>query len=174
LGTGGALRHVPPVCLKGDQRVTRVWAGRNLWFVVAVFLIVWPVSRADAQSESAQATPQTPQQVAAAAQQNVVTCESQPGQRIEGAANAWSGVALLRSTGSAACLLGKTWGYDDKGIWVSDGCSGQFYAGQLPQAPVKAKPFEHILNVGFLLYDGDKGQIYFRLFSYARYLNQRN
>jgi len=35
-------------------------------------------------------------------------------------------------------------------------------------------PLEHILNAGFLLYDGDQGQIYFRLFSYARYLNQRN
>jgi hypothetical protein len=49
-----------------------------------------------------------------------------------------------------------------------------FFAGQLPEPPKKAKPFEHIPNAGFLLYDGDKGQIYFRLFSYARYLNQRN
>ena len=32
----------------------------------------------------------------------------------------------------------------------------------------------HVPNVGFLLFDGEKGQIYFRLFSYARYLNQRN
>ena len=29
-------------------------------------------------------------------------------------------------------------------------------------------------NAGFLLFNGEKGQIYFRLFSYARYLNQRN
>jgi len=128
-----------------------------------------------AQTGGPQTTPPpTPQQVAAAAQQNVVTCESQAGQRVECGANTSSGVALLRSTGSAACLLGKTWGYDDKGIWVSDGCGGQFYAGQLSQAPVKAKPLEHIPNAGFLLYDGDQGQIYFRLFSYARYLNQRN
>ena len=33
---------------------------------------------------------------------------------------------------------------------------------------------EHVPNAGFLLYTGDKGEIYFRLFSYARYLNQRN
>ena len=39
---------------------------------------------------------------------------------------------------------------------------------------VKQKPLEHVPNAGFLLYDGDQGQIYFRLFSYARYLNQRN
>ncbi len=36
------------------------------------------------------------------------------------------------------------------------------------------RPLSHIPNVGFLLFDGEKGQIYFRLFSYARYLNQRN
>ena len=142
--------------------------------VVLVFaLILWPASRVFAQTGPQSTPPPTPQQVAAA-QQNVVTCESQAGQRVECGANTSSGVALLRSTGSAACLLGKTWGYDDKGIWVSDGCGGQFYAGQLSQAPVKAKPLEHIPNAGFLLYDGDQGQIYFRLFTYARYLNQRN
>ena len=146
-------------------------------FALLFALILWPTSRALAQTGEPQATPPpTPQQVADAARQNVVTCESQAGQRVECAANTSSGVALLRSTGSAACLLGRTWGYDDKGIWVSDGCSGQFYAGQLTQAqaPVKAKPLEHIPNAGFLLYDGDQGQIYFRLFTYARYLNQRN
>ena len=38
----------------------------------------------------------------------------------------------------------------------------------------QGEPLEHVPNVGFLLYDGEKGEIYFRLFSYARYLNQRN
>ena len=38
----------------------------------------------------------------------------------------------------------------------------------------KPRPLSHIPNVGFLLVDNDKGQVYFRLFSYARYLNQRN
>ena len=155
----------------------RVRADRTVWFLLTLFLIFGTRSGAFEQTADVQTPPSpTPQQVAAAAQQNVVTCASQPGQRIECAANTAAGVALLRSTGSAACLLGKTWGYDDKVIWVSDGCGGQFYAGQLAQAqtPVKAKPLEHIPNAGFLLYDGDQGQIYFRLFTYARYLNQRN
>ncbi len=38
----------------------------------------------------------------------------------------------------------------------------------------KRKPLEHVPNVGFLLYSGEKGEVYFRLFSYVRYLNQRN
>lgn len=32
---------------------------------------------------------------------------------------------------------------------------------------------EHIPNLGFKIYEGEKGQIYMRLFSYARYLNQK-
>jgi Protein of unknown function (DUF3011) len=104
-----------------------------------------------------------------------VTCSSSPGAREHCAADTSSGVALVKSTGSAPCLLGKTWGYDDTGIWVSDGCSGEFVAGQAAEPETeKKKPFEHIPNLGFLLYDGEKGQIYFRLFSYVRYLNQRS
>ena len=40
-----------------------------------------------------------------------------------------SGVVLVKSTGAAECLLGKTWGYDNTGIWVADGCAGEFLAG---------------------------------------------
>ena len=113
---------------------------------------------------------QSQAQVAAAK----VTCTSTPGQRSHCPADTSQGVILVRSTGQAACLLGKTWGYDDKGIWVSDGCSAEFVAGKLEGAPTKQGAPQYVPNAGFLLFDGDKGQIYFRLFSYARYLNQRN
>jgi len=105
-----------------------------------------------------------------------VECASKAGERQACRADTSRGVALLRSTGTAPCLLGKTWGYDDTGVWVSDGCSAEFIAGVVERdgPEEKAKPFEHIPNVGFLLYDGEKGQIYFRLFSYARYVNQRS
>jgi hypothetical protein len=108
--------------------------------------------------------------------QATVQCASRPGEREVCRADTSAGVALVRSYGASPCLLGKSWGYDDDGIWVSDGCSGEFIAGQVAaqEASRKARPFEHVPNTGFLLYDGDKGQIYFRLFSYARYLNQRN
>ena len=102
-------------------------------------------------------------------------CESQPGQRVSCPADTSAGVVLQRSSGDAPCLLGKSWGYDQTSIWVSDGCSGEFLTGQAAQQEsAKPKPLTHIPNVGFMLFDGDKGQIYFRLFSYARYLNQRN
>lgn len=107
-----------------------------------------------------------------------VVCSSELGGRNVCPANTSAGVALVRSTGSAACLLGKTWGYDDRGIWVSDGCSGEFYAGQAAapeaqEAGVKKKSPEYIPNAGFRLYEGEKGQIYMRLFTYVRYLNQK-
>ncbi len=82
---------------------------------------------------------------------------------------------LLRSRGDSACLLGRTWGYDQASVWVSDGCSADFATGAVAEAePTKQKAPFHVPNVGFLLVDTDKGQVYFRLFSYGRYLNQRN
>jgi len=105
--------------------------------------------------------------------QSSVSCASTAGERIHCAADTSAGVALTRSTGTTPCLLGKTWGYDDSGIWVAEGCSGEFIAGQAAPLQTKTTPPEHVPNAGFLLYDGEKGQIYFRLFSYARYLNQK-
>jgi len=133
----------------------------------------------DALRPSADSQPTEPQsgsQSAAAppATQPTVTCSSSPGTREHCAADTSAGVALVKSMGEAPCLLGKTWGYDDTGIWVSDGCSGEFFAGPAAQQPTRLKPLEHIPNVGFLLYSGEKGEIYFRLFSYVRYLNQRS
>jgi hypothetical protein len=103
-----------------------------------------------------------------------IRCESTGNTRTQCDADTSSGIVLASSFGAAACLLGKTWGYDDKAVWVSDGCSGEFIVGQTTGEQQKAKPLEHVPNAGFLLYNGEKGQIYFRLFSYVRYLNQRN
>jgi DUF3011 family protein len=119
---------------------------------------------------------QTPSQPPASSKTApTVACESKPGERVECAADTSKGIVLLRSTGDAPCLLGKTWGYSETKVWVSDGCSAVFGTGAVA-APetTKPKPLSHIPNVGFLLFDGEKGQVYFRLFSYARYLNQRN
>ena len=37
-----------------------------------------------------------------------------------------SGVVLVRQSGEGNCVLGKTWGFDAKGVWVADGCRGTF------------------------------------------------
>jgi hypothetical protein len=103
-----------------------------------------------------------------------ITCASSANERQHCAADTTSGVSLVKSTGSAPCLLGKSWGYDDTGVWVSDGCAGEILAGPATkQEQQKDKHPEYIPNLGFRLYEGEKGEVYFRLFSYARYLNQR-
>jgi hypothetical protein len=106
-----------------------------------------------------------------------VTCASKLGERVHCPADTSAGVILATSTGEAACLLGKTWGYDDKGVWVSDGCVGEFIVTQSPGEPIepaKQKTPRYVPNAGFLLFEGDGGQIYMRLFTYVRYLNQLN
>jgi predicted porin len=66
----------------------------------------------------------------AAGASTTVTCVSEPGERRECPADTSAGVALARDTGTAACLLGVNWGYGTTGVWVSDGCGGQFTLGQ--------------------------------------------
>ena len=138
---------------------------------VAAALLLLPAIASEArQPAPAQAAPiaqSSPAQI-------TVTCASKPGERTQCAADTSAGVVLVRSSGTAACLLGKTWGYDQTSIWVSDGCSADFAtASTVDAVSTKIGAPRHVPNVGFLIFDGEKGQIYLRLFTYARYLNQR-
>ena len=58
-----------------------------------------------------------------------VVCGSKPGERQTCAADTTGGVTLVRSTGTVACELGTSWGFDEKSIWVRDGCSAEFSLG---------------------------------------------
>ena len=60
---------------------------------------------------------------------SVVTCVSTGDQRQHCAADTSAGVVMLRPTGETACLLGRNWGYDAQGVWVSEGCGGEFATG---------------------------------------------
>src|SRR5258705_3593146 len=105
----------------GSSPLRWVWRAIAIW-VGAMALMI---GAAHAQSGQAQAAP--PDKTSAG--NNRVSCESQPGGREHCPADTSAGVVLAKSSGSAPCLLGKTWGYDDTGIWVSDGCSGEVTAG---------------------------------------------
>jgi hypothetical protein len=39
------------------------------------------------------------------------------------------GVRLAKQLSKARCIEGQNWGYDNRGIWVSDGCRGEFEVG---------------------------------------------
>jgi Protein of unknown function (DUF3011) len=138
------------------EHIVRVKALVSVPLLAAVFLVAVPAG--------------------VRAQATTVTCSSTGTARQECPADTSKGVVLAKSTGEAPCLLGKTWGYDDKGVWVAEGCSAVFIVGPqtpLPPEPAKKKPLQHIPNLGFLLVEGDKGEMYVRLFSYVRYLNQK-
>jgi hypothetical protein len=97
-----------------------------------------------------------------------VVCVSKVGERNACEADTRSGVSLEKSLGPGACELGRTWGYDEKGVWVSEGCSGEFSVG--------GKAAEHFGKYtpggGFRVADTSQGTLNVRVFTYVRYLNQ--
>lgn len=113
-----------------------------------------------------------------------VSCMSSVGARTHCDANTSAGVVLLRSTGVGTCLLGKTWGYDDTGVWVSDGCGGEFIVGEgtaVAGTPQPAKPPEYVPvetwgefdpGKGFLIGRSSAGEMSISAYALARYVNQ--
>ncbi len=39
------------------------------------------------------------------------------------------GVVLVRQLSRGACIEGRTWGWDRRGVWVAEGCRGEFASG---------------------------------------------
>jgi len=63
-----------------------------------------------------------------AAQGATVVCESTQGERAFCSADTSQGVTLQRQLGDAPCK--GNWGSDESGIWVANGCRGEFLLGQ--------------------------------------------
>jgi len=61
---------------------------------------------------------------AAAAQS--IHCESRDYRRNFCATGQITGAQIISQTSNAACVQGRTWGWDRNGIWVNDGCAGDF------------------------------------------------
>ena len=79
---------------------------------------------------------------------NTIMCVSKQGQREVCKADTSAGVALLRSTGEGACLLGRNWGYDDAGVWVTNNCGGEFVVGSTHEAGGGLQPSGATYNAG--------------------------
>ncbi len=100
-----------------------------------------------------------------------VVCGSKPGERQTCAADTTGGVTLVRSTGTVACELGTSWGFDEKSIWVRDGCSAEF---SLRTKPSVGQGFgRYVPGRGFKVADTAKGELNIDLYGVVRYLNQR-
>src|SRR5437764_513469 len=62
----------------------------------------------------------------AAAQSQVIRCESNDGRRQYCPADTRGGVRLSQQISGSACVQNSTWGYDNRGIWVDNGCRAEF------------------------------------------------
>ena len=40
------------------------------------------------------------------------------------------GITLVRRISNADCIEGRTWGYNERGVWVTQGCEAEFAAGR--------------------------------------------
>jgi hypothetical protein len=63
-----------------------------------------------------------------------IVCESQGGQTNRCTADTRGGVRLVTQCSKHGCYEGDTWGYDRRGIWVSNGCRAQFRIGGSPSS----------------------------------------
>lgn len=72
-------------------------------------------------------------------QVKALVCES-PGARVACPAETQFGIAIVKQLGDRTCVLGETWGFDQDGVWVDQGCRGQFVLGgyRLPENAVPA------------------------------------
>lgn len=56
-------------------------------------------------------------------------CESRDNRRQYCPADTRGGVRISRQLSSARCIQGSNWGYDGRGVWVSQGCRAEFVTG---------------------------------------------
>ncbi|MGZ8868714.1 MAG: DUF3011 domain-containing protein [Thermoanaerobaculia bacterium] len=55
-----------------------------------------------------------------------VVCESENGERKHCRADTRYGVSMLRQLSDKRCEKNRTWGVDDAGVWVTNGCRAEF------------------------------------------------
>lgn len=61
-----------------------------------------------------------------ASAQYVVRCESIDFRQNHCPVDTRGGVRLVNQLSQSDCYEGETWGYDRRGIWVTEGCAGEF------------------------------------------------
>lgn len=80
-----------------------------------------------------------------------MSCSSDDMRRHVCAVDTTGGVVLVHQKSDAKCIQGRTWGYDNNGIWVDRGCRAEFEVGGQPaQEPVREHRYDRDR-------DGDRG-----------------
>src|SRR5260370_19192626 len=63
---------------------------------------------------------------AGAARAQIVRCSSDDGRKQFCQADTRYGVTMVKQVSGAPCEQGRSWGYNDRGIWVDHGCRAEF------------------------------------------------
>ena len=66
---------------------------------------------------------------------DTIVCESQSGQTNHCSADTRGGVRLVTQYSKHGCYQGDSWGYDRRGVWVSNGCRARFETGEAYSEP---------------------------------------
>jgi hypothetical protein len=61
-----------------------------------------------------------------------ITCESKNNRREHCRADTRMGVSLRKQLSDAPCVRGRSWDYDRDGVWVTEGCRGEFVLDRVP------------------------------------------
>ncbi len=72
--------------------------------------------------------------------QSRITCSSDNGRRTVCPANTRGGVRLINQISSSRCVQGRTWGYDNRGVWVDQSCRAEFALGGGGGVPGRPMP----------------------------------
>jgi hypothetical protein len=59
----------------------------------------------------------------------VIRCESRDYRQVYCGTDARGGARIVNQLSDTACIEGRTWGWDRRGVWVSGGCRGEFQIG---------------------------------------------
>ena len=78
---------------------------------------------------------------------SVIDCASSGSERQHCAADTSAGVVMLHPTGDVACLLGRNWGYDASGVWVTEGCAGEFATGSTTRVAAASSGSGEVISV---------------------------
>ena len=66
-----------------------------------------------------------------------VSCSSNDGRNRYCNVDTRGGVRLVRQESRSPCIQGRSWGYDRRGIWVSNGCRARFELGGAGYGPAR-------------------------------------
>ena len=99
------------------------YVARNRALMFSSLLLLAMVSFVSAASKVSLASP------APAPQGFTLPCSSDDMRRHWCQADTRGGVELVKQRSDAKCIFDRTWGYDERGIWVDRGCRADFQVG---------------------------------------------